>query len=179
MEHDKTAGLILRARNGDADAFVELMERNKQSMYKTAKAWLSQEEDVADAISETILDCFEHLDTLREPRYFKTWLVRILINNCSNIRRQNQRSGPAADPEIWDRNDAARVGNSAPEDNRVFLEYPEPLNEEDRRLMILFYVWGFRTREIAKLLHLQEATVKARLQRGREKIKKSFFPLVV
>ena len=91
MEHDKTAGLILRARNGDADAFVELMERNKQSMYKTAKAWLSQEEDVADAISETILDCFEHLDTLREPRYFKTWLVRILINNCSNIRRKADR----------------------------------------------------------------------------------------
>ena len=45
MEHDKTAGLILRARNGDADAFVELMEQNKQSMYKTAKAWLVQEED--------------------------------------------------------------------------------------------------------------------------------------
>ena len=47
------------------------------------------------------------------------------------------------------------------------------------RLMILFYVWGFRTREIGELLHWKEATVKARLQRGREKIKKSFFPLVV
>ena len=44
MEHDKTAGLILRARNGDADAFVELMERNKQSMYKTAKAVTHYEE---------------------------------------------------------------------------------------------------------------------------------------
>ena len=142
MERDKTARLILQAGNGDADAFVELMEQNKQSLYKTAKAWLVREEDVADAISETILDCFEHLDTLREPRYFKTWLVRILIH-------------------------------------RAFLEYLEPLNEEDRKLMILFYVWGFRTREIAELLHIRETTVKARLQRGREKIKKSFFPLVV
>ena len=62
---------------------------------------------------------------------------------------------------------------------RQFLEYLEPLNEEDRRVMILFYVWGFRTREIGELLHWKEATVKARLQRGREKIKKSFFPLVV
>ena len=159
MERDKTARLILRAGNGDADAFVELMEQNKQSLYKTAKAWLVREEDVADAISETILDCFEHLDTLREPRYFKTWLVRILIHNCSNIRKQNQRSG--------------LVGELA------FLEYLEPLNEEDRKLMILFYVWGFRTREIAELLHIRETTVKARLQRGREKIKKSFFPLVV
>lgn len=178
MERDKTEKLILRARNGDPDAFVELMERHKQSMYKTAKAWLIREEDVADAISETILDCFEHLDALREPRYFGTWLVRILINNCSNIRKQNQKYEPAAEPEMLER-DSLGAGNSKQEDNRAFLEYLEPLSEEDRKLMILFYVWGFRTREIAELLHLRETTVKARLQRGREKIKKSFFPLVV
>ena len=179
MERDKTARLILRAGNGDADAFVELMEQNKQSLYKTAKAWLVREEDVADAISETILDCFEHLDTLREPRYFNTWKVRILINNCSNIRKQNQRSGLVGELEALDRDDVVRAGSGMPEDNRAFLEYLEPLNEEDRKLMILFYVWGFRTREIAELLHIRETTVKARLQRGREKIKKSFFPLVV
>ena len=149
MERDKTEKLIFRARNGDADA-----------------------------ISETILDCFEHLDVLKEPRYFGTWLVRILLNNCSNIRKQNQKYGPAAGPEMLERNAALR-GSSEEEDNRAFLEYLEPLNEEDRRLMILFYVWGFRTREIGELLHWKEATVKARLQRGREKIKKSFFPLVV
>ena len=74
-------------------------------------------------------------------------------------------------PRFTKKNDAQHT--------RTFLEYLEPLNEEDRKLMILFYVWGFRTREIAELLHIRETTVKARLQRGREKIKKSFFPLVV
>ena len=53
MEHDKTAGLILRARNGDADAFVELMEQNKQSMYKTAKAWLVK---VAESLTITVTE---------------------------------------------------------------------------------------------------------------------------
>ena len=53
MEHDKTAGLILRARNGDADAFVELMERNKQSMYKTAKAWIVK---VAESLTITVTE---------------------------------------------------------------------------------------------------------------------------
>ena len=179
MERDKTEKLILRARHGDAEAFVELMERYKQSMYKTAKAWLIREEDVADAISETILDCFEHLDTLKEPWYFGTWLVRILINNCSSIRKQNRKCGPAAEPGLLDGAGSFGMAGAVSEDNRAFLEYLEPLNEEDRKLMILFYVWGFRTREIAELLHLRETTVKARLQRGREKIKKSFFPLVV
>ncbi len=85
MKRDKTEELLLRARACDGDAFVELMELHKQSMYKVAKAYLKREEDVADAISETILDCFEHLESLRETRYFGTWLVRILINNCNNI----------------------------------------------------------------------------------------------
>ena len=46
-------------------------------------------------------------------------------------------------------------------------------------LMILFYVWGFRVREIAEFLKVNEATVKSRLQRGRRKIKQAFFPMVV
>ena len=89
MKRDKTEELLLKARACDGDAFVELMELHKQSMYKVAKAYLKREEDVADAISETILDCFEHLESLRETRYFGTWLVRILINNCNNIRKSN------------------------------------------------------------------------------------------
>ena len=92
MKRDKTEELLLKARACDGDAFVELMELHKQSMYKVAKAYLKREEDVADAISETILDCFEHLESLRETRYFGTWLVRILINNCNNIRKSNQRT---------------------------------------------------------------------------------------
>ena len=179
MERDKTQRLILRARNGDGDAFVELMEQHKQSMYKTAKAWLGREEDVADAISETILDCFEHLDTLKELRYFGTWLVRILINNCSNIRKQNQKNGMIEGFDVAEGERNFCRDYREPEENRAFLEYLEPLADEDRKLMILFYVWGFRTREIGELLCMRETTVKARLQRGREKIKKAFFPLVV
>lgn len=64
-------------------------------------------------------------------------------------------------------------------DGDAFVELMERLADEDRKLMILFYVWGFRTREIGELLCMRETTVKARLQRGREKIKKAFFPLVV
>ena len=50
--------LIRRAKAYDGDAFVELMEQHRQSMYKIAFAYLKREEDAADAVSETILDCF-------------------------------------------------------------------------------------------------------------------------
>ena len=79
MKRDKTEELLLRAKACDGDAFVELMELHKQSMYKVAKAYLKREEDVADAISETILDCFEHLESLRETRYFETWLEGLMV----------------------------------------------------------------------------------------------------
>jgi len=174
MKRNSLDHLIRRARDCDGDAFVELMELHKQSMYKVAKAYLKQEEDVADAISETILDCFEHLESLKEPQYFTTWLVRILINNCKNMLKKRQRF------DYTDRAEAFEQSASAEDEKtREFLEYLEPLEEEDRILMILFYVWGFRTREISELLKMNEATVKTRLQRGRTKIKQAFFPMIV
>lgn len=173
MKRDKIEELLLRAKACDGDAFVELMELHKQSMYKVAKAYLKREEDVADAISETILDCFEHLESLRETRYFGTWLVRILINNCNNIRKSNQRT------EYTDQIEVLSGGGRTDERTRAFLDYLEPLEEQERLLMVLYYVWGFKTREISEILHIKEATVKSRMQRGRQKIKQAFFPMVV
>ena len=53
--------LIERAKQRDAEAFTQLMQSQMQNMYKTARALLSNEEDAADAISETILVCWEKL----------------------------------------------------------------------------------------------------------------------
>lgn len=160
--------LVRRAAGYDEDAFVELMERHKPSMYKIAKAYLRREEDVADAMSETVLDCFEHLNSLKEPKYFSTWLVRILINNCKDILRRNQGLGSLEEGMLPE--------SDAGEDDGTFLDYLEPLQEETKRIMILHYMWGFRTREIAELLNKKESTVKSKLLRGREKIRQEFFP---
>lgn len=161
--------LIRRAQAYDGDAFVELMERHKQSMFKIAFGYLKREEDAADAVSETILDCFENLRTLKEPRYFSTWLVRVLLNNCQNIWKKNQKTSSLEQIGGWE-------GEALSEENQGFLDYLEPLPREEQMMMILFYVWGFRTREIAGILGKKEGTVKSKLVRSREKIKRTFFP---
>ena len=74
--------LVKKAKSGDSNAFSQLIRMNTQSMYKVAWAYLKNDEDVADAISETILNCYEKLSTLKKDSYFKTWMIRILINNC-------------------------------------------------------------------------------------------------
>ena len=77
--------LIRKAKKGDKDAFCRLIDENVQSMYKVAAAYLKNDEDVADAIQDTILSCYENLKSLKQNRYFKTWMIRILINKCKDM----------------------------------------------------------------------------------------------
>lgn len=72
--------LVENAQKGNKDAFVELMENHKQVMYKIAKSYLSSDADVADAMQETVLACYEHLVDLRETRYFKTSMTLHNLN---------------------------------------------------------------------------------------------------
>lgn len=83
--------LVRRAKKRDPDAFTELMQLHERDMYRTASAILSQDADIADAMQETILTCWEKIDTLQKNRYFKTWMIRILINKCKDILRLGRR----------------------------------------------------------------------------------------
>ena len=72
--------LIRDAQKKNPDAFEQLIQGQMQMMYKIAKSILNSDEDAADAIQDTILACWEKLDSLKQERYFKTWLTRILVN---------------------------------------------------------------------------------------------------
>ena len=82
---------IEKAKKGDPDAFTILMQSHMQSMYKVARSILNSDEDVADAIQETILTCWEKLRQLQENRYFKTWMTRILINKCNDLIQEKRQ----------------------------------------------------------------------------------------
>lgn len=72
--------LIKRSKKGDKEAFALLMDMHRQMLYNTALLVLHQEDDALDAIQDAILACWENLPTLRKDQYFKTWLVKILLN---------------------------------------------------------------------------------------------------
>ena len=156
--------LVKKAQRGDADAFIELMERNRMTMERVAWGYFQSEEDVADAMQDTILDAFEHIRELKKAEYFKTWLVRILINNCNRMYNQNKKKGCAIDevPEV-----------SGP-DRVADVEFHEMLNslpEDSRLIFLLYYGEQFTTREIGELIHMKESTVKSKLHRGQLKLR--------
>lgn len=151
---------IRRARARDADAFTFLIKKYELSMYKAAKAILKNDDDAADAMQSAILTCWEKIDTLRDDKYFKTWLMRILINTCYDILR---KSAPAVSPE----NEVQEQAESAYEtaEWRLFLSI---LPEKQRIVTELYYIEDFKVREIAEILDVPANTVKTRLSQARK-----------
>ena len=159
--------LIRRARAGDGAAFVELIEGQKGTLYKVARSYLHNDADAADAISETVLACFEKLGTLRQPRYFRTWLVRVLIRKCQDMLRERKRSVPLEE--------ITQVGRDEPGHARVeFLALLDSLDEKYRTVLLLYYGEGFTVGEIAQAMDLKVETVKTRLKRARAGFKLAY-----
>lgn len=158
---------IKKAIRGDADAFAELMMQYKTDMYKVARGILNNQEDVADAISNTILKCYENIGTLKQPKYFKTWMTRILINECNQmIRKYGNQCLLEVFPEIpW---------QDASMETVEFEELMQALDEKYRVILVLYYSQGYRISEIADLLNMPESTVKTRLARGRDMLAKEY-----
>lgn len=157
--------LVKRAKKGDPDAFVQLMEQNKSAMYKTAVSILHNDADAADAISDTILSCWKNIGNLKQDKYFKTWLTRILINCCKDIIKKTSRM------MYVESYDGLETDTDNTLSDRRVKESLESLSENYRLILTLYYTQGLSIKEIAKLLDMNENTVKTRLSRGRAEFK--------
>ena len=159
--------LAAKAKRGDPDAFAELIQSQMQNMYKTARAILKQDADVADAISDTILGCWEQIQTLKNPAFFRTWMTRILINKCYDQIRKNKTIS-------WEEYPVEQGYEESGFENIEWKETLDALPEKYRLAMMLYYVEGFKVSEISQILEISEGTVKSRLARGREQLTESF-----
>ncbi len=157
--------LVKRAMNGDGESFIQLMETYRESMLKVAWGFFSNQEDVADAMQQTILNADEHIGELKKINYFKTWLIRILINNCTQLYNSQK---PMADQE-----EAADQSyfDTYPGENSFF-DLLSLLERKDRVIFQLYFGEEYTTREIGEFLGIKESTVRSRIHRGKEQIRK-------
>ena len=136
--------LVNQAIQGDREAFIRLIRDIENSLYNTAKSMLRKEEDVADAIQETILNAYKSVHTLREPRYFKTWLFRILINECNTML--SRRSLSTAYAEV----PSEKREHSSPYDEVDMREAVDRLEESKRIVVVLHYFEDLSLRQVAR-----------------------------
>ena len=154
--------LFDKAKRKDPEAFEILLRDELPGMYRVAHSILQNDEDVADAIQETMLKCWEKIHTLKKPAFFRTWLIRILINNCNDILRKRKNMVSFDDiPEI-PTTDVYFADN--------WKDTIRCLDEKYRLVIELYYVEELPTREIANMLGISDENVRSRLSRGRKQL---------
>lgn len=151
----------------------ELILTSQDTLYRVSKTILKNDTDCADAISETIVKAFSKIHTLKQDNYAKTWLVRILINECYSILRQSGKIIPLED---YSQKEMAISEN---EDYSELYEAISRLPEKIRTCVTLYYMEEFNVKEISRMLGITESAVKNRLARARAKLKEELTDLEV
>lgn len=161
--------LVRKSQKGDREAFTQLLLECEQMLSRVAMAILRDPEDAADAVQDAVLEAWESLGQLRQPRYFKTWLVRILRNKCYRISALRNKHSHTQLEE-------ALRGEESPDWDRMLDVNAAlgSLTEQDRMLLGLFYCDGLSVREIAQALEVSEACVRQRLHRGRKRFQTAY-----
>ena len=156
--------MVSQAKKGDKDAFLSLIDENRLSIYRVARGILNNKEDIEDALQNTIIKSYEKIGTLKKDEFFKTWIIRILINECNLILRRNKKT-------IF--LDKLENEESYSDDygNIELTSVVNSLSEDLRITTVLYYFEDVSTKEISEMLNIAEGTVRSRLARAREKLR--------
>lgn len=157
---ESIVGLAIK---GDKDAFITLINENRINLYRVAKGMLQSEADIEDAIQNTIIKAYESIEKLRNEEFFKTWLIRILINQCNMTIRANKKLVTIENINV---------------DNKYYDNYEDldlskaiaSLNEDLREVTVLYYYEDMAQSDIAKAMKIPQGTVKSKLYRAKEKL---------
>ena len=139
------------------EAFERQVIALRKQLYYVSYSLLPNSPDQEDAVQECIYKALQKRETLKQDGYLKTWLMRILINVCHEMRRKRRREFPSEEIAVV-RPDTANGG---------IFEAIIGLDEKYRLPIVLHHHTGHSVQEVAQILRLPEGTVKSRLSRGR------------
>ena len=178
--------LAQAAAGGDRDAFERLMRLHERDVFRLAYNVCGSSSDAEDAAQEVFLCLYRKLGTFRGESKFTTWLYRLTMNVSLNYRRRVMDHAPPLavslrdeDDESADPVDEAADTDPGPEDMVVDAERTaavrravDALPDEFREAFILREITGLDYSEIGELLNIGIGTVKSRLFRARERLRK-------
>jgi RNA polymerase sigma-70 factor, ECF subfamily len=181
--------LITRVRNGDREAFYELVRPYERSIYFAAKSLLANEADVEEAAQEAVLKAFTHIAEFRGESKFSTWLVQITINEARMKRRKDHRHlyesvdelRPDEEGDYWpvDFADWREIPSEAlatRELREALLKALDALSPKHREVLACRDIQQLSVAETAKVLGISENNVKTRLLRARLEMRDALAP---
>lgn len=166
--------LIRKAKKGDEEAFTQIILHISDDLYKIARTRISNEEDIADAIQETMIEIYKSIKKLKDEEKLKKWVIKILINKCNRIyRRKYKKSDLSMEEYNFDNMDLDSANSINKLESEInFFDIIKNLNYEERIIIILYYMEEYSVKEIKEILNMNENTINTHLYRARQKIKK-------
>lgn len=159
---------IKRAIKGDDKAFEELMGQLKENLYRTAFSYVRNEADALDVVQDTVYKAYISIDKLKEPKYFSTWITRILINTALTYIKKNSKIVYLEDQEMG--KVVGTVEHTVDESIYIW-EALDSLEEKHREVIILKYFNDLTIIEVAKVLEYPVGTAKTYLNKGLNKLR--------
>jgi RNA polymerase sigma-70 factor (ECF subfamily) len=173
------SALVSRAKDGDMDAFGELIHHYDRRIFRMAKQITQNDDDAEDVLQETFLKAYSHLDDFQGNSKFYTWLVRIAVNEAlmKLRKRRSDRTVPLDEPidtgedevvreiAVWDEDPEQRY--SREELGSILDEAIQSLKPAYRTVFILRDIEELSIEETAEVLKLSISAVKSRLLRAR------------
>lgn len=159
--------LVKRAIKGEEEAFLELMHSYQEALYRTAISYVKNEEDALEAVQEVTYRAYRSIKTVKEPAYFKTWLIKIMMNYCKDVLKRSNR-------EIVEESLINRTGVS---EDFTYMEVEEALltlSDYERELLHLKYFEGVKIKDIAVMWNTPEGTIKTRLHKALRALRNNF-----
>lgn len=157
----------------DKETFAGLVIDSTDSLYRVSKSILKNDADCEDAVSEAIVKAFGNLASLKKDKHAKTWLTRILINECFHIRKQRKKVTLLSEEDSWvlERREENSGNLLEVERYSELYHFIGKLKENQRLAVILYYYEGYSVKEIASIMEVTQGTVKSRLGRARKILK--------
>lgn len=148
------------------DLFAETMTKMIPAMYRVSCMYLSSSHDREDAVQETLRKAWEKRAQLRDETLLQTWIIRILINECRNIQRKKKHF-------VLLKEYVESTCADVDREERLLLKTALfSLPEKERMPLVLHYIEGYGVEQIARMLRLPAGTVKSRMRKGREHLRK-------
>ena len=162
--------LVEKAKNNDKRAFSELIIAIEKELYLIAKTKLENDDDIGDAIQETIYKSYKNIKKLRDNSIFKTWIIKILMNECNNIIKKKSKYSISYEEKEMEK---YLVANDK-SDNIEFEDLIKDLDNEEKIILTLYYCSKYTIKEISKISKINENTIKSKMARAKNKIRKQF-----
>lgn len=162
--------LVKKAQKGNEKAYLKLFQQYEADIYRMAYVYVKNKDDALDLVQEVAYQSFKKIGTLKQPEYFKTWLMKITINCALNLINKNKKVIPLnSNFEVLAGEEDEDIALTVSLQNLI-----DTLQEDEKSLVLLKYYEDRTFKEISEILDIPLGTAKSVLYRALDKLRQNF-----